>query len=85
MGHSGRDADTVAGGLTVRRGDPLAGFAEQSVMEFSGDHSAQRHMHLKSGAAPFAILPRRGRNPDSLLFQNAPSRFDSHVKGRRTK
>jgi nucleoside phosphorylase len=25
------------------------------------------------------------RNSDSLLFQNAPSRFDSHVKGRRTR
>ena len=35
------------GGLTIRHGDALAGFAERSVTEFSGDHSAQRHMHLE--------------------------------------
>ena len=46
------------GGLTVRRGDALAEFAERSVMEFSGDHSARRHMHLEIRGSPFAILPR---------------------------
>jgi hypothetical protein len=35
-----------------------AGFAERSVMEFSGDHSARRHMHLEIRGSPFAILPR---------------------------
>jgi hypothetical protein len=39
-------------------------------LEFSGDHSAQRPMHLEIRGGPFANLPRRGRNPDSLLFQN---------------
>ena len=58
------------GGLAVRRGDALAEFADRSAMEFSGDHSAQRHMHLEIRGGPLAILPRLGRNPDFLLFQN---------------
>jgi hypothetical protein len=54
-------------------------------MEFSGDHSARRHMHLEIRGSPFAIFAPKGWNSDSLLFQNAPSRFDSHVKGRRNQ
>jgi hypothetical protein len=48
-----------------------AGFAERSVMEFSGDHSARRHMHLEIRGSPFAILPP---NEPKLGFPVVPKR-----------
>jgi len=55
-------------------------------MEFSGDHSARRHMHLEIRGSPFAILPRNEAGTRiRCCSKNAPSRFDSHVKGRRTR
>jgi hypothetical protein len=52
------------GALTVRRGDAPAEFAERERYGILRRHSAQRHMHLEIRGGPFAVLPRRGRNPN---------------------
>jgi len=47
----------------------------------SGDYSARRHLHLGTPAQSLRnFAAKQGWNSDSLLFQNAPSHFDSHGK-----
>ena len=52
--------------------------------EFSGDHSARQYMYLEIRGSPFAILSRNEAGTRISCCSKTP-RFDSHIKGRRTK